>query len=343
MPHSASTGARTPVLVLFALPLLILAHVAAMAAPVDPPLELLLSEQSRLVSGKVTEINPAGRIVFARGDVFSDSTDVPELIDVRVSPSVLGSVAIGEQHVFAYSTTHRDKLAPAGFSLNRDGAILISSSGIEPALFSDTPALRKILKLAASDDGRESRRLLDLLVKALQGEDAAVRALAAGQIALDPDMGRKLNAKDRRIVERIARDPASPPATRSLLLLAATERPDDFGDWWNAAATEILASTPLGGYPSSSMDPTSLVLLAFDVFDIREATAPRDSLARWLRSPNRLLVERSNAALGRGFPAWQRQAIGEALADPNLSQETRKYLDDQLHRPDPGHSGQAAQ
>ncbi|HMM67705.1 MAG TPA: hypothetical protein PKC03_12270 [Dokdonella sp.] len=338
-----SPRARAPSLFLLTLAGLLLAHVAAIAAPVEPPLDLLLSDQSRLVSGKVTEINPAGRVVFERAHVFSDYTDVPEMIDVRVSPSVLESVAIGEQHVFAYSMTHRDKLAPAGVSLNRDGAILVSSSGIEPALFADTPALRSILKAAASEHGRASRGLLDLLVKALAGEDAAVRALAAGQIALDPAMSGMLNAKDRKIVERLARNPDAPPATRSLLLLAAAERPGEFGKWWREAAEEVLASTPLDGYPSGTMDPTSLVLLAFDVFDIREVLAPRDSLARWLRSPNRLLLERSNAALGRGFPAWQRQAIGEALADPSLNRESRKYLDDQLRRLDPEQSGKATQ
>lgn len=333
MPPFRSPGVSAPSVFLLTLFSLFLAHAAAFAAPVEPPLDLMLSNQARLVTGKVAEINPAGRVVFQREHVFGDASDVPEMIDVRVSPSVLESVALGERYVFAYSMTHRDKRAPAGVALNRDGAILISSSGIEPALFADTSALRKILKVAASEEGREGRRLLDLLLKALQG-DGDVRALAAGQIALDPGISRKLNARDRGIVERIARDPAAPPATRSLLLLAATERPTELGDWGIAAAEEILATTSLDGYPHGSMDPTSLVLLAFDVFDIRDVLASRDSLARWLRSPNRLLVERSNAALGRGFPTRQRSAIEEALADKSLSSETRKYLDDQLRRLD---------
>ncbi len=313
---------------------LLLTHRAALAAPVEPPLDLMLSSQSRLVSGKVAEINPAGRVVFKREQVFGEYTDVPEMIDVRVSPSVLKSVALGKPYLFAYAMTHRDKRAPAGVALNRDGAILISSSGIEPALFADTTALRKILKVAASEEGREGRHLLDLLLKALDGKDSGLRALAAAQIAIDSSLSKKLNASDRKIVGRVTRDEHTEPATRSLLLLAATERPTELGDWWKAAAEEILATTPLDGYPEGSMDPTSLVLLAFDVFDIREILASRDSLARWLRSPNRLLVERSNAALGRGFPAQQRNAIEEALADQSLSRETRKYLDDQLRRLD---------
>lgn len=325
---------RTPLLFLLALLSLLLAHSTAFAGAIEPPLDLLLSGDSRLVIGKVAEINPAGRIVFARGRVLGDYGDVPAMIDVRVSPSVLESTAVGEEYLFAYSTTHRDKLVTGGVSLNRDGAILISSSGVEPALFRNSTELRNILKVAGSERGRESRRLLDLLLKALDGRDAKLRALVAAQIALDPALGDRLKAQDQKRIERVARDSQSDPSTRILLLQVATERPERYGDWWKAAAEEVLATTPLDGYALETSDSTSLVLLAFDLFDIRKVSAPRELLARWLRSPNRLMQERSNAALGRGYPGQQRNSIEEALADQSLARETRNYLEEQLRRLD---------
>ncbi len=343
MSTSRTARVRLPFPFLPVLLCLLLVHSAAVAAPVEPPLDLLLSGTSRLVSGKVVEIDPAGRIVFARGHVLSKNSDVPEMIDVRVSPSVVESVALGDEYLFAYSMTHRDKLAPAGVSLNRQGAILISSSGVEPALFRNSAELRSILEVAGSDRGPENRHLLELLLKTLDGNDAKMRALVAAQIALDPTLGDGLKVPDRKGIERVARSSKTDPSTRILLLQAATERPEQFGDWWQAAAEEVLETTPLGGYALESWNATSLVLLAFDLFNIREVLAPRELLARWLRSPNRLLIERSNAALGRGYPTQQRGAIEEALADQSLTRETRNYLDDQLHRLDGKESGRASQ
>jgi hypothetical protein len=97
-------------------------------------------------------------------------------------------------------------------------------------------------------------------------------------------------------------------------------------------AQEVLATTSLGGYSQDPWDPTGLVLLAFDIAQKPEAALPKESIARWLRSPYRLFREQAIRLLEVRFPGEQREIVVQALRDPKLNEETRQYLDDQLRR-----------
>ncbi len=338
-------SARSSARLRLAFPVLLFAAAAmsAFAARVEPPLELLYAPENRLVAGTVVEINPTGRLVFERKQVLGSGSDVPDRIDVRVSAATLHDARLGGNYVFAYSMWHPDPLAPGGAATNREGAVLLSSTGIEPALFRDTPELRAILDIGRDEHGRESRELERRLVAALSGTDPQLQNLAAGEIALDRDLGERLTGKDRTAIAKFVRDPARPSALRARLLLAASERERQLGDWWRPAAVKIVASTPVDGYPRGTSGPVDLVLVALDVLDKHAVTVPAAALRRWLWSPNRLLVEQAVAALGRLSPASQHSAIRKALADPQLPGPNRKFLDDRLRRLDRLDAGSRAQ
>jgi len=143
-------------------------------------------------------------------------------------------------------------------------------------------------------------------------------------------LSRQLASTDRRMFEQRARDAAANPALRELMLIGAIERPSEFGEWAGSAISELLASTPSGGYPPGTADLTSLVLLAFDETLLHRYPVPFTSLTRWLHSPQRVFVERSTALLGVLYPTRQANALEEALGDSSLTGDTRKYIDDQL-------------
>lgn len=307
---------------------------SAQAGPVEPPLHLLFSGQNRLVVGTVTEINPPSRIVFKRQEVIGDHDDVPELVDLLTEVSTVNNVELGDRYVFAFALIKRDKRAPGGVILDKKSSMIISSLGVEPALFRDSRHLRAILDAADTEAKRDSRSLLDLMLKTLKRDDTQLRNLAAAQIALDADLGKLLTDKDRVFVGKVASDSAYTTAARSVLLQAAFLFPDLYGAWWLPEAKEVLATTPLDGYPEGAWDPTGLVLLAFGLVENPDVLLPLDSLARWLRSPQTLFRERSLALLASKFPGKERKAIEEVLNDPTLSAESREYLDDQMRRLD---------
>ena len=321
---------------------LLIAANSAVAAPAEAPFSLLYSPETRLVLGEVTEINPAGRIVFKRIRVFDKSTDVPELVDVIVGETELASVRLGETYVVGYSLFHHDRKA-GGVAPNRKGAILITSVGLEPALFRDAPVIRKILSLADSEHGRESRQMRRLLIDALSGSNRPLQLLAAGQLAYDIELGERLDSRDRDVIARVGLASGTDNRVRGLLISAAATRPGELGNWSGDAIREVLASTPVGGYPSGAMDPTGLVLLAFAEAHVEGVQVPLGSVTRWLRSPHRLLVEKSRVLLGAKFPADAKKALEEARDDPTLIQETRTYIDDQLRQFERQDAGSGAQ
>lgn len=330
MPNFARWRAVRPLFGLVFVPILLLLGTPVSAGPAQPPLELMFAPESRLILGELTEINPAGRMVFKRLKVYDQAIDVPEMVDVRAGETAMASARIGESYVVGYTLFHHDRQHPGGMAPNRRGGVLTTSVGLEPALFRNSETIQEILALAKSERGRESGRLRRLLMDALSGQDGPLQLLAAGQIAYDLELGKHLNTKDLAVVARIGGDPGTHLPVRLLLIAAAAERPQIFGDWWADSIRSVLASTPIGGYASGAVDPTGLVLLAFAEVEAKLVAVPLESVTRWLHSPNRLFVERACAILGTVFPADKQNALEGALGDSSLTQDNKSYLDDQL-------------
>src|SRR5262249_17712700 len=162
--------------------MLALVALPAHAQTIDSPLETIYAPDSMLVAGKLADINPAGRIVIERKEVLAGKDKPPAQIDIRVPNAVLNDVKIGDVYIVAYSMFVRDPRKAVGQMVSRDGARVLNSPGLEPALFRDTQATRAILKAGRSEHGRESRKLLDLLLAALPGPDRALQNLAAGEL-----------------------------------------------------------------------------------------------------------------------------------------------------------------
>ncbi|NCT67453.1 MAG: hypothetical protein GXC76_07400 [Rhodanobacteraceae bacterium] len=315
--------------------ILLLAFGARLAtgAPIQPPLELLHAPGNLLVAGSVLEVNPAGRIVFARGEVLAGKPRPSAQIDVSVPASVLATAKVGERYVFGYSMYRPDRRL-GGMVANPEGPVLLVSLGMEPALFRDIPAVRALLKAGRSEHARESRRFYELVMQALAGDDPQLQYLAAGEIALDPELRERVQDKGRAQVERAARDPKTALPARALLLQTAANQPRYLGDWWQAEAVRVVTTTPVDGYSDAASDPSGLVLVSFDVLGQGAIRVPPDGLQRWLHGANPALAERASLLLRRDFPAAERPAIMNALADPQLPTQTRKFLDDHLRRLD---------
>ena len=306
----------------------------AHAERLESPLELIYAPDATLVTGKLIEINPVGRIVIERKDVLHGEGKPPEKIDVRVPAEVLNNVKVGERYVVAYSMFRRDPRKAVGLVPNPDGALILASPGIEPALFRDTPATRAILKAGRSEHGRESKSLRDLLISALSGDDPALQYLAAGEFSYEPELGEELRDADRAVLKKTARDPKTPIRVRTVLLEGASRQPKTLGEWWKSAALDIVTTTPVDGYPDKASDPVNLILTTFEVLDRYSVNVPPGTLKRWVWNPNPPLVERVCVMLRREGPEQERSAIQLALADPKLPGTTRKFLDDHLRRLD---------
>ena len=316
----------------FFLTLLMLVQ-AANAERLQPPLELLYNPLNVLVSGKVDEINPQGRIVFARQDVLSAKTRPPELIDVRVPVQTLAEVKVGENYVLAYSNYVRDPRKPEALIGSPVGPVLIVSEGLEPALFRDTAEVRKLLKLGRSEHGRESRSSLDLLLAALKNNDPQLQNLAAAQITMEPELLQQIKPTDLPAIKTLVGNDQAHPAARAILLVAANRHPQQLGREWPAEmALAIITTTPIDLNLTKSLDSGQLVLSAFDMLATPSGDLPLASVTRWIGSSNPGIAERALLIVRKQSPDQERAAIQHALDDASLTPLTRQFLQDHLRR-----------
>jgi hypothetical protein len=334
-PCTTRAGSRAVLVSLFLAALLLLTP-DARAERLESPLELMYAPDALIIAGKLIETNPAGRIVIEPKDRLWGKTKPPAQVDIRVPKPVLDNVKIGERYIVAYSMVRRDPRKAVGMVANKDGAVAIVSPGIEPALFRDTPEVRAILKAGRSEHGRESRRLFDLLIAAIDGSDPALQNLAAGEFVYEPELAKRFRDADRARLEKIARSVKTPANVRAMLIEGASRRSKDLGDWWKDASLDLVTTTSSDGYTRSDTDGqvVALILTAIDVLDRSAIAIPPDALARWVRSPSPPLVERACVMLRRLGADKERSAIDQALADPALAPATRRFLDERLRRLD---------
>jgi hypothetical protein len=324
-------GARLAILLVGA----ILVVPAAQAAEgMEPPLELMYAKQNMLVAGKLLSMEPSGRLIFSFGELLSGQAAPPDRIDVSSPTQVLEQVKVGNSYVFAYSIYKQDPERPEQLRANPRGAVMLFALGLEPALFDDGRQLRSLLKASQEKSESGERRLWKDLMKALTGKNRSLQNLAANQIAMDPELRELAGKSDRKTFRQVVLDRNAVPSARAALLVGSQRYPRELGDWWPDAARRILETTPVGGYASGAGDPGALVLSAFSMLEATGVELPSALVSRWVESEIPLAAERALLALRRSNPPSERAAIRDALANQELPEPTRKFLNDHLRRLD---------
>jgi hypothetical protein len=298
----------------------------------EPPLELMFAKQNMLVAGKLLAIDPSGRMVFSFEELLSGQSPPPRQIDVIVPRQALEQAKIGKSYVFAYSLYKQIPERPEQLRPNPRGAVMLFALGIEPALFDDSRQLRSLLNASQAKGESAERRLWKDLMKALIGKNQTLQNLAANQIAMDPELRELAGKRERKAFKRVVLDQNALPSARMALLVGSHRNPEEFGDWWPDAARQILETTPVGGYASGTGDPGALVLSAFSLLEGTGVELPKATVSRWVESEIALASERALLALRRSDPASEREAIRDALANQELPEQTRRFLDDHLRR-----------
>jgi hypothetical protein len=324
-------GARLIILLVGAM---LIVPAARAAEGMEPPLELMYAKPNTLVAGRLLKINPSGRLVFSFGELLSGQSPPAGNIDVSVPNDVLGQVKAGKGYIFAFSLYKQDPTRPGQWRANSSGAEILVSLGIEPALFEDTRQLRAILKASQNKAESGERRLWLHLLKALKGKNPALQNLAANQIAMDPELRELAGKRDQKAFQHLVLDQGALPSARTALLVGAQNNPEELGDWWQEAARYVLETTPVGGYASGTGDPGALVLSAFSMLEAAGQELPTKLVSRWVESTIPLASERALLALRRSDPSSERAAIRNALANQQLPEQTRKFLNDHLRRLD---------
>jgi hypothetical protein len=137
---------------LYRLSLLVLLSLTAngaFAAKVKPPSAVLREATTSIAAVEFAESGAAGRMVFRRIEKLGGDAEMPELIDLAVPASLHRIVLPRERYLIAYTLFRREA---EQIRVARQGAQLLVTPGLEPALLRDSPENRAILAWKAGDD-----------------------------------------------------------------------------------------------------------------------------------------------------------------------------------------------
>jgi hypothetical protein len=285
------------------------------------------------VAAELHRIERADVLVLAKlADVAGPAPAPPE-VAVRVPEWLPARLAIGDHYVVAYSAVATDPTQARALMVDPQGPRILTSSGLEPALFADTPQAREWLgdypRAAVATSAAYRRRVLD----GLEATDAQWRRYFAAELALRPQLAETLRGRDRDRVRAFVASADAPPSARALLLGAALEQPEAYdAPRLDAVVREILATLPVEGIGAPDDGRAVLAHTAFTWCTERKLAFAPERLARWLVSDQAPLVEAALLAIRRSAPHRERALAEAALEQSLLPVTTRTFLREHLRR-----------
>lgn len=308
--------------------LLVGASGAALAAKVKPPSAIFGEATTSIVAVRFVEVGPTGRLVFRRVEKLGGNDEIPELIDVSGPAELPGLIDHKDTYLIAYTRYRREA---ERLIVNRLGAQLLVSAGMEPALWRDTKKAREMLAWNPGKGEEAQKQRLPELIALLDASDPQFQNFAAAEIVLRPSLTKHLDAAARERLRAFARGQGGHVAARTRLLEAASQKLAGFDEpQWREIAQHVLAVTPTRVQQTDGY--ASLVRFAFAILENgREVTAP-GVLERWVASDNAALAEASLLALRREAPERELAALEATLSLSLLPAGTREFLLDHRRR-----------
>jgi hypothetical protein len=305
----------------------------AFAGMLPPPSDYLHVPANNMVAATVRTIDPNGKLTIVKtADVFGANA-APEEITLTVPTWVLRQVAQGESYLFAYTQYRMSPVEPKQVIVNPAGPLLLVGPGLEPALFRDDAAARRMFAHHPLEDRVESREYLDEVLIGLGNTDLQYQNYFAAELALRPHLRALLTKHDIAAIEQVIRNPHAHASARSWLLTGASLQPEMFdAKWLRAICLQLLVELPESGHGAANDFSAALAMNAFVVAAAVEAPLPLPLLSRWIASDSPALAEQALLAIRRTQPNKEKSAAEAVLAHTLLPADTRVFLRGHLRR-----------
>ncbi len=320
-----------------ALVLLVAASSAATAEKLEPPTITLGEPTTTIVVADYKEAGPYDRIVFSKVRVLQSKAVVPDLIDVAL-PDLREALVAGKRYILAYSPYAENRFEQ--IVVNPRGASFLSSPGIEPGLWEDSPENQALVmwridgeesdhqrERESEKDGEAAREAMPRLLKMLESDDRQQREFGAAEIALRPALVAGLNGSQQKALQQFVASDVGPDRARASLLQAAVAMPAKSGSvsGWDAVAADLLAKTPLQTLDVDRRSSLILAALTYPPTRLRHIDGKLQS--RWLRSNDAGLVDAAAMALQDISVEVAKAAFASALSEKDLPPENRSAIE----------------
>ncbi len=298
-----------------------------------PPPGMFLFRPEHVVVAAVVEARPgAGTLELRITETLSGHAESQRIV-VNSSPAWLVDVRKGAHVLVGFTPYQRSQFQPKAVELRPEGPVIVSSTGLEPALFSDTPQARALIAAAHETSRNRSSAPLAQIIRGLGSDDRQIQNFCAAELSLRVELQQNLGNAERKQIADFLVDSSTHPAARALLLRAAAAAPDQFGaDWPLVSALAILDSTPVDSVEAPPGFMPNLVYTAFEVLERAHRDVPLATAQRWVYSGHAALMEAALLSIRRSEPDAERRIAEQALESSTLSAPGREFLRDHLRR-----------
>lgn len=312
---------------------------ARAARSLGPPSKLLAADRNFVaVVTAAKEVAPNRFRFDKREDLVGVA---PAQVEVRLTGVEPGEVRPGAVYVLGFSSYLRYARFPAQKGDDPEGPKVIDLPGVGPALFEDSPAVRRLVR-APQLSAAEVR---DAALAQLARPDRRSRRLAAFELFFRPPVRAAFTAQHAdQLAVVLNGAPLEPlePLTHDFLLRAAALLPAPLqGSWVTSAARRAAAAQESPQLDLSSPVPallnTALRLLA-------DSRRPDDAAlaAHFLAANNAAVSEAALKAVEKLAPGTALDHVERALQQPGLADDTRRLLERFRTRQQPAGPGAPA-
>jgi hypothetical protein len=320
-------------LVLFGAALLCTA--AAWAGAIPAPSVVLQHPRNQVVVGNYLGRYDDGRYRFAKVADLRGPDDTPDEI-VLWAPDWLASwLSQSKHYLFAYSNYVGNPRFPKQYLIDTNGPRMITTLGLEPALFIDTPEARKLLLHSLDKTYLHSAQFREEIVTALSSADTQIQNFAAAEVSQRPELRKRDDAPLLAAVKALLTNPDAQPAARAGLLRVVAARVEVYGkDFLSQTVGSILQQAPLSGYQDLRPRSGELVQVALALVQDQSIVVPMTSLERLVACDSAPLSESALLAIRHIDAARERVVASAALEQTQLPAVTREFLLDHIRRLD---------
>jgi hypothetical protein len=308
---------------------------AEAARSLGPPSKLLGADRNFVTAVTAVGDGAPGRFRFTkREDLVGVAPAEVEVRLVGLTPGTAGpgEIAVSElvpgaTYVLGFSSYRRYARFPNVKGDDPAGPAILDLPGVGPALFEDTPAVRRLVrapKLAAAG-------VRDAVLAQLARPDLRSRRLAVFELFFRSEVRAAFDREHADLLARVLADPALEPLARDFLLRSAALLPAAVqGGWIAAAARQALA-----GHPDPQLDPSSALpaLLRTALRQLARSAPPRADdaalAARFLVSNSPAVAEAALQAVEAAAPDVDTALdhVERALRHPGLTDDNRRLLE----------------
>lgn len=311
----------------------VLAPSLACAAAIEPPSAFLFNSSHSIVAAEVVRVTGDGGLELRVDKTLHGAPPQAPELRLRTPVQWLAGFEPGQRVLAAYTLYRRSSTRPRALEPRPEGAVLLVSAGLEPALFHDTPPMRALMTVRPSPASAPTRATLDVVMTGLRSRDPQLQNFHAAELELREPLHKLLSDRDRTTIARIAGDGKAHPSARAALLVVAIAYPERFGAQWpgDAALAIVSTSSVTEADATLSLLP-NLIRTAFAVLERSHRRIPLASVKRWLPSAQVGLAEAALLAIRRAAPEHERPLIEATLARRDLTPASREFLRDHLRR-----------